>query len=1115
MKKNALTDTFFEKKTVSKILQIMKLTFLLTVINVMAIMANGFSQTSKITLNLQNSSLKEVFSAIENQTNFSFLFKTDAINQNQKVDLQVSRSNLDEVLTSLFKNRNIKYQILDNSLIVLLPTSNTLVLQQKLSGTVSDALNGEAIIGANVLIEGTTIGVVTDVNGKFSIEIPKPDAILLVSFLGYNPERVTVGGQSVLNVKLVPNITKLDEVVVIGYGTARKIDISGASGAIVTKDFKDQNVTRIDQALQGRVAGVQVENLGGAPGSDVKIRIRGNNSINGNNDPLFVVDGYVGADFNTLNTEDIEDIQVLKDASACAIYGNRGANGVVIVTTKHGKSGKMSIEFSSKFSTSAITKKLDVLSAGDYAQTVNDLQVALGSLPYYTNQQVTDYKSGATAGTNWQDEIFRNGGMQEYQLTSSGGNEKNTYYISGNYLTQNGIVKNSNYTRYTLRSNVTSKLNDKLSVRLNINATYKKGLNNGTGYAGATSPITQALSWSPTVPIIDPVTKDYVRTDPLSSIYSNPMGLVYRQKNLGTNYMINAIGGIKYAIISGLTFDLSGAVDYNQNPYYGFNGPLANISGNVQASRSFNMYTNLITTGNLNYIKKIGNHSLNLTAVFEASKNINEYNSFNYSNLATDQFEDYGMNFPAAGVTPTVSTGYQNSALQSILGRAVYSFMDKYSFTASIRRDGSSKFQGSNQWGTFPSFAASWRASEEPFIKNLNLFDNLKVRASWGVTGNQVVGPYSTLASFGNWNATFGGSPLTGLTYNVIANDQLKWETTRQINTGIDISLFQNRVSLSADYFDKSTSHELMSVQLPLYVGGEDVTKNIGKVSNKGVEISVNVIPIQTKDFNWSSTINYTYVKNKVEALAGADTIYRSGGHTAGLLGGNEYATIKGNSLSSFWGYEYLGTWKPDEVAAAALYGAVPGDAKYLDINGDHQYNNKDNKVIGNPFPKMSIGWNNTLTYKNLSLNIFIQGLLGFDKWNLTRAAGMTYGATCKEPIFADIKDRYIPGVNETSDIPAFSKTNHNYAQSSRFVEKGDFIRLKNISLSYELPKSVLKVISARIFVSSTNLITITKYKGFDPESSSYGSGDDKVTGIDLGGYPNARTITGGFTITF
>jgi TonB-dependent starch-binding outer membrane protein SusC len=1108
MKKNTDYRIFSFLKKHEKLLKIMKLSLVINLIIIASVTANTYSQNNSFTLSFNDVTVKDVIKTIESHSDYRFFYNDELSDMSRKVNVNFADYEINEVLGVLFSNSGISYRILDNNLIVLAPESS--LQQVKMTGSIKDANTGEPLPGVNIMIEGTNTGVVSDIAGKFSIVLPSADVVLLFSYVGYNTEKVETKGRSTIDINLVPDIQSLEEVVVIGYGVSKKTDLTGSLATISTKDFQKQDITRMDQVLQGRASGVAVENTGGAPGSDVKIRIRGATSMLGDNNPLYVVDGFVGIDFNTINPQDIADIQILKDASATAIYGSRGANGVILVTTRQGKSGQMRVEFLTRISASRVPKKMDVLSAGDFAEVVNARRIDLGLPAYFTDGEVSGFKTNG--GTDWQDELFRTSYGQEYQLGLSGGNEKTTYFVSGNYLKQDGIVVNSDFSRFTLRSNITSQLSKKFNFRLNLSASQRELHNTGGGYSGAASPVTQALSWAPTTPLRDEATGDYTWKDPLSSIYYNPMNIQYEQNNRNISDVGNVVGGLKYEFIPGLTLDVGLGLNYENMQNKVFVGALSTDNGKPYANRNSNTRLLLLNTNILNYTKTFNNHSLNISAVFEQQKYTDEGFGVNINELSTGDFEYYQLSLGSANG----NSYYENWALRSFLGRVMYSFRDRYVVTASVRRDGSSKFKGDNQYSTFPSVGLAWRLSEEPFIKNLNLFDNLKLRASWGQTGNQAVGAYSTLLRYANESATFNlGSNVPTLRYDQPANEDLKWETTTQINGGVDLGFLNNRISLSFDYFDKDTRNLLLGVPVPLYAGGGTINQNVGEMTNKGIELSITAVVVDNQDFNWNSSFNFSTLKNKIVALADADTLFVSSTIGGGSSTQAEFVAVTGQSMSSYWGVHYLGTWKPADASEAALFGAVPGDSRYEDLDGDHQITSSDFKIIGNALPKYFVGWNNTFTYKNLSLNIFLQGVMGFDKLNYTYAAGMTYDRATREAIFSDIKDRYIPGVNETSDIPAFTSTNKNNIQSTRFLEKGNYLRVKNVSLSYELPRSLLKVADIRLFINGTNLFTFTKYKGYDPESASTGSDNNTSSSIDYGGYPNARTITGGAAFTF
>jgi TonB-linked SusC/RagA family outer membrane protein len=967
----------------------------------------------------------------------------------------------------------------------------------------------EALVGVNVIVKGTSIGTSTDADGRFSLDAPEGSNLLTFSFIGYISKEVSIGNQSEINVQLAADTKILNEVVVVGYGTQRKSDVTGSLTSISADKFKEQPVNRLDQILQGRASGVQVTNASGSPGGDVRIRIRGANSINSDNSPLYVVDGFVGADFNNINPDDIASLEVLKDASATAIYGSRGSNGVIIITTKTGKKGSMQVNFGTRFSTSEVLKKMDMLTASEYAETVNARAAATNSNPPFTQAQIDQFKQNG--GTDWQDQILRKGGGQEYQLGVSGGNDKTTYLISANYLKQDGIIDNSDFKRYTVRSNVNSQVSEKFSVRLNFTGTRRENHNtSGTGARG--SALGQAFAWAPTTPVYD-ATGNYTYRDPTGSIFENPVALTMDADNRTNRSIVNLIGGMKYEVIPGLSLDVAYGVNYVNQQDKTYGGPLI-TSYLPRAGRASGEQFTLQNTNSINYKKVFGGkHSLDVIGVFETQKQIGE--SF-YANATNLTYPAQSYNNLSLAASNLIGSGYSKWSLMSYLGRINYGFNDRYLLSATIRRDGSSKFQEGNKWSVFPSIALGWKVSEEAFMKSQHVFNTLKLRGSWGLTGNQAINPYGTLSSY-TTNVDDAGVAFTsgyftnGITNGIVlgnpGNPDLKWETTEQINGGIDAEILGGGVSFSADYFVKNTRDLLLSQPLPAYIGGNNILKNIGEVQNKGFEFSVEAAILEGKGFRWNSNLNFSVIKNKVVKLATAsDTIFSA----------TEFVLIPGQQMAAFWGLNYLGTWKANEADQAAVYNNKPGDAHYQDLNGDKVVDAKDYQVIGSGMPKTTLGWNNTFSYKGLSLNVFFQGVFGFDKLNYTYANGVVGSTDVRQPTFAAIKGRYIPGVNETSNIPAFSSAKENfYTQSTRFLEKGDFLRMKNISLAYDIPKSAIKNIAAiRVFVSGTNMLTFTKYKGIDPESTSNGVGD-VVQNIDHASYPNSKTYTVGLNLTF
>lgn len=1095
----------------TKTLLIMKLTVLLMTITLLQVHAAGYAQT--VTLSQRNSSLDKVFQEIRKQTGYTFLYTDEQLLQERKVSLQLKDVPLEQALEACFLNQPLTWSISDKVIIVKRkPATDQLpaTIEKEVSGKVYNE-KGELLPGVTIQVKGTSKGVVTNEKGEYNITVPDDNAILIISSLGYNKMEIPVGSRKEITVTLQPSASNINELVVVGYGEQRKGSLSSAISSISSRDFQDAPVNRLDQVLQGRATGVQVTNSAGSPGGGVRIRIRGSNSINGSNDPLYVVDGFVGAEFFAINPDDIESIQVLKDAAATAIYGSRGANGVILVTTKKGNKGGLKVNFTTRLSSSTVLKKLDLLNAADFAETANAHAVAVGTTPKFTDAQIAEFR--AKGGTNWQDEIFRTAPSQEYLLNLSGGSDKSSYFISGNYQNQDGIINNSFYKRYTLRSNINSNLSDRVSTFLNITASYSTAQNVDIPPDGPSSPLAQAITWAPTTPVYN-ADGSFVISDPVGSISYNPVALTVNRLAVKDRMLANMIGGFKFRIIPGLTFNLQYGANYLASDDKSFAGKITNNNTSTTGIRSGKEIV-LQNTNTLNYRKVFNKvHSLDLTAVMEYQQSTYNYSSAGASNLTYENFQWYNLSLATPG---TPSSGYSKWALFSLVGRANYAYNDKYLLSAALRRDGSSKFQGSNKYSYFPSVSAGWVLSNEPFMQQVPAINNLKLRGSWGLTGNQAISPYSTLSSYSNIPASFNNnSHLVGLAMGNIGNPNLKWETTEQKDVGIDIGLFKGRINVTADYFIKDTRDLLLKETVPMYLGSNSITRNVGSVQNKGWEFAIEGDVLNGRAVTWNTGFNVSFNTNKVISLGEGKTRifdpnnWKIGG---GMSPQSEFVVMPGQSIGAIWGLTYLGTWKPGDEKASE-YGAKAGDSRYLDLNNSGTIDANDYHVIGTGIPKTSIGWNNTVAYKAFTLNLLFQGLFGFDRLNYNNAAAMYYGGDAREATLSEIKNRYIPGVNETSDIPAFSTTNRNFTQSSRFLEKGDFIRLKNISLAYTLPKSALKnTVGIKLFVSATNLLTITDYSGLDPESNS--SAGDIRQGIDFGTYPNAKTITGGVTLSF
>jgi len=1062
-------------------------------------------------MGLENVTLRQAFDELEKQTGFKFFYLDEQIDGLQLVSLSLNNQTVEEAIFQMFGQDDVKYKIFDNQLIVLSKFENPSEKQGiRISGTITDAVSGEPLIGVNIIFEGTSLGVITDANGKYNIEIPSSSGVLIFSYIGYNTERIDISGRTTVDLQLAPDITSLDEVVVIGYGTVRKSDLTGSISVIKPGDYKEQPVSRIDQILQGRISGVNVTNSSGAPGGNLSIRIRGANSINGNNDPLIVVDGFVGGDLKTINPSDIESMQVLKDASSTAIYGSRGANGVILITTKSGVKGKQHLSFTTRFSTSKVLSTYDLMDAGTFATVNNERTTAMGTSNVYTDAQIAEFK--ANGGSDWQNEVLRTGTGMEYQLDYSGGNEEVKYFISGNYLNQQGIIINSDYKRYSLRTNLDAKINTKLSANLKVNFARLEN-NNTNGNGNTSAPLAGAVNWAPTTPVRDASGKLTPR-DPTSSIKDNPVELALNDHIIEAN-SFTANGGFNYDIIKGLNFNIGYGISYGNSQIKDFNANL--LSNNPDANRGSIESIFLQNTNTLNYSRLINDiHQITLTGVFEQQL------------LQTDKFNARagGLTYPAFGYDNiTLAASLSGSAfkekqsIRSFIGRVNYSLKDRYLLTASIRSDGSSKFRGDNKYSNFPSIGLGWRISEESFMDNVTFLDNLKLRGSWGKTGSQAIPVYGTVTTFytGSYEAAMSflnGTTTPGIIVGNPGNDNLKWETTEQFNLGLDIGIIKSMFTLEVDYFSKKTTDLLLNEPLPGYSGGGSIYRNLGQVNNSGFEFSLTARVINTKNLNWNSNLNASFLTNEVKSLGAREQIFIDPDYGAGLTSVPEMILRPGYGLANFWGVNYLGVWHTGEETEAARYGQVPGDSHFEDINNDGVINFDDYMIIGSAIPATLLGWNNNITYKNFTLNIFFQAMTGFDKWNFTYGAAILGSADARQITHSDILNRWSP-TNENSNIPHFSSTDYPVIQSSRFLENGSFLRLKNLSLAYNLPRNLINGLNGSVMIGATNLWTLTKYSGTDPEAYSTQGNGDAAQGGDAGAYPNSRTWTFGINLVF
>lgn len=971
--------------------------------------------------------------------------------------------------------------------------------QITVQGVVKDQ-TGETVIGASVMEKGTTNGTITGIDGDFSLNM-SPNGTLVVSFVGYKTQEVQVKGQKQLQVVLSEDAEMLDEVVVIGYGTMKKSDLTGAVSSIGNKDIKDSPVSNLGQAIQGKISGVQIVDAG-KPGDNVSIKIRGLGSIN-NCDPLVVIDGVpTDLGLSSLNMADVERLDVLKDASATAIYGSRGANGVVMITTKRGTEGKGKLAVSANYSFQNATNVPSLLNAAQYAELSNDMMVNSGRNP---NPEWAN-PSELGAGTDWMDELLRTGVMQNYTVSYSGGNEKSHYYVSGGFLDQSGIVKSVNYRRFTFQSNSDAQVLKwlKFSNNITFSADTKKSGSYNIGDALKALPIypvkNEDGSWS--------------GPDGNSEWYGstrNPIGPTELNKSQtdGYNFLANLTAELTFTkwlkFKSTFGYDAKFWFIDNFTPKYNWKPtPTEETSRYKSDNKSFTYLWDNYFLFDHTFAEK---HRVGLMAGMSAQWNTNDYlnaqkNVFMFDNVHE---MDNGEEMYAIGGNET------EWALLSYMARVNYSYEDRYLLTATIRRDGSSRFGKKHRWGTFPSVSVAWRASQEKWFPKNDYINDLKVRAGYGVTGSQAsVGNYSYLASYNTSVYPFGISSgnQTALVSSTLANPYIHWEEVAQTNIGFDASLFNSRVMFSFDAYLKETRDMLVKASIPITSGFEDTTTtytNAGKVRNQGIEMSLHTINL-TGELGWETNLTATCNKNKIKDL-NSDVPYYINQIN------NSYVTMlaKDYPINVFYGYVTDGIFQnQSEVNTHAVQpGAEPGDIRFRDLNNDGVINDSDRTVIGNPNPSWLFSMNNSLSYKGFELSVFLQGIAGNKIYNANNIDNTGMAAAYNQT--TDVLKRW-QGEGTSNSMPraVFGDPNQNTRVSDRFVENGSYLRLKNITLSYTFPKQWLQkaqIENARLSLSCENVATITGYSGFDPEVG--------INGIDQNRYPISRTFSLGLNFNF
>jgi TonB-linked SusC/RagA family outer membrane protein len=1106
-----------------------------------------------IELNLKEVSLKTALKEIERQTPYHFVVNDSRLKSTRRmVTVTIKSENIEEVLEQLLSGTNITYTIKKKQITLIPPDASSQASPVSLlsgessqfvafnmssyyEGKTAQAItvtgqvteeDGTPLPGVNVVVKGTSTGTVTDSDGKFSLNVDSPESTLVFSFIGFVMQEVPLGGQTVVNVALVADTQTLSEVVVVGYGTQEKSDVTGSISTVKGQDFENIPVPTAQQVLQGRAAGVNIVRSGGAPGDAGTIRIRGTGTVNDAN-PLIVIDGVPAGGLDDVNPNDIESIDVLKDASASAIYGTRAANGVVIVTTKRGKFGdRLKMNINGYTGVTSRIKSIDVLDASTLAMLKRERYTNDGD-PVHTIWTDPQYQ---TQKTDWQDELLGQGSVSNVDLSVSGGSEKSSFAISGAYYNEKGMISNSFFKRYSLRINSDHKISNKLKIGQNLQVTNQNGSVPNT-LSAQDGLVWSAIRFNPGLPVRNP--DGTYSTSQISSEFgdiNNPIFTIDTQDKLSTRTRILGSVNGDFEIFKGFHAKANIAVDANFSDYREFNiqvldqirtNPINSL--NTTNDKNYSILQEYL----LAYDKELGSHTIGIIGGY-SQQTFNDI--FSRTRAVGLPSEDPSQRYltpdkdkTTAGFVGVVRT---YDALQSVFARGTYDFKNKYLATFTFRRDGSSKFGPSNKWANFPAFSLGWRISEEPFFEGLtNTVSSLKFTGGWGQLGNQSIPSlqYLALISTGGYRYSFGGNQTDGAAQSSIANPSVAWERAEMTNFGFESGFLQDRILATVSYFNKQTKDMLLS---PPSLGSNGTasipSQNVGQLENKGLEIELSYRKSSTTGFSYSLSGNATFITNKVTKLY-------NGNFIASKLYGRSSSeisrTYEGNPIGTFYGWRTDGLYQnaaeinndPNISADPRRTEDLiqPGDVRFVDLNGDHIIDDKDRTIIGSPQPKLTYGFNASLGYKGFDLNLFFLGVGNVDIYNADRMQGID--PTYPFNMYAETINRW-NGEGTSNSIPRMTtaRNNLNHRTSDMFVESGSFFRLKNITLGYSLPTAIIEALhlsKARFYVTGQNVFIITKYNGMDPELG-YVDGNKQVN-VDYAQYPQARTWTIGAQLSF
>ena len=1136
MKKfNFLLISFLKKRKRSKVYKVMRITFILMLVGVMNISAlNSYSQNTKMDVQFKNTSIKRILRSIENRSEFYFIYDASVINVNKKVSVNVQNKTIPDILDAIFKGQDVRYKITDRQ--IALTNASIIASGQQQEKTVTGKVTddqGNPIPGVNIVVKGTTNGVITNSDGTYSIKVPA-DAVLEFLFIGKKTQDITVGNQSVINVTMEDSAYNLDEVITVGYSTVKKRDVTGSISSVSGTKLAETGATNIAQAIQGQTSGILIAPKSGRPGAGLSVRIRGMGGIN-NSEPLYIVDGIYGGSLQGINPDEIESIEILKDASSAAIYGARGANGVVIITTKRGKAGKMQVNYDGSigFQNMINAGNVEMLNAQQYGEVQNTM---------YRNDGLPEPFGGDPSrpadlfpapsklgeGTDWLGVIYKNNvPIQNHLLSFSGGTKKSNFYVAVSYLNQKGLAIESGMEKLNFRVNTDHQI--KKWLKVGNSTSLGKQKETGTDWGSLKwGQFEGTLQTAPTIPVFN---EDGTLAGPPDPFYGpgrTPYASVVSSDPERNNFGVSNNIYVDIIPWEFLTFHMN----LNNNYYASANTGHENniyeegiVSGSEVNVSGENSYSTDWTWSNvLKFNKLFGNHSVNALVGYE--KRHGQWNSMNGNAKYLDPSYRVVSSGPAEQASFNQYRGEES--MISYFASASYNFKEKYYFTGNIRHDGSSRFGENNRFGTFPSFSVAWRLSNEKFMPDF--FSDLKLRASYGQVGNDKIGNYRYIAPMANVFYTFSGqngSFESGLVTKGLANTDLKWETSTQKDFGIDMAFLNNSLRFVADYFITDVSDMLLGKTIPVTSGigslswgrYETVITNVGALTNKGFEFEASYNN-SVGDFTYSVHANLTTYNNEVTDI----------GENEYLSGSSSYAvrnrTYVGGSLGDFYGYVCEGIFQTQaELDAANALNpdapyqtdqTVPGDFKFKDLNGDGVINADDQQTLGSPIPDFTYGFGFDLGYKRLSLSALFYGSKGNMVYNELRSSIEQQGRAGNKATTV-LNAWHGEGTSNTIPIRRVQDYNINIRTSSAFLEDGSYLRLQNIVLSYDIPVKFAKI---KVYVSGDNLFTATKYSGFNPDISIdqtgyYGEGNRLDSGIDGGYYPSASVYRFGVNITF